>query len=302
MKSDLKILIAFLMNFLFSIAEFIGGFFTHSVAISSDALHDLGDSLSIGISYILEKISKRPATSKYTYGYIRFSVLGSLIQTAVLFSGSVIVIYSSVMRIIHPVAINYTGMIVMAVFGVVINFGAMLFTHGGKSLNQKAVSLHMLEDVLGWIVVLIGAIIMQFTDITYIDPILSIGVSLFSLAHAVHIFIEAMKILLLKTPDDINCEEVAKHIKEIDGITDVHHVHIWSFDGFAHNATLHVVSDNELSVIKDAVRKELAEHGITHSTIEIERSDEHCDAHECESKPAHQHRHHHHHHHHHEYH
>lgn len=297
MKSDLKILVAFLMNFLFSIAEFIGGFFTHSVAISSDALHDLGDSLSIGISYILEKISKRPANSKYTYGFIRFSVLGSLVQTAVLFSGSVIVIYSSILRIINPVKIDYTGMIVMAVFGVVINFAAMLFTHGGKSLNQKAVSLHMLEDVLGWIVVLIGAIVMKFTDISYIDPILSIGVALFSLSHAIHIFIDAMNILLMKAPDDINSDEVIEHLKEIDGVEDVHHLHIWTFDGFAHNVTVHIVTDGDLAAIKHAVRQELAEHGITHSTIEIERSDEHCDSHDCHPDTPHHDAHHHHHHH-----
>ena len=297
MKSDLKILVAFLMNFLFSIAEFIGGFFTHSVAISSDALHDLGDSLSIGIAYILEKISKRPANSKYTYGFIRFSVLGSLVQTAVLFSGSVIVIYSSILRIINPVEIDYTGMIVMAIFGVVINFAAMLFTHGGKSLNQKAVSLHMLEDVLGWIVVLIGAVIMKFTDITYIDPILSIGVALFSLSHAIHIFIDAMNILLMKAPDDINSDEVIEHLKEIDGVEDVHHLHIWTFDGFAHNVTVHIVTDGDLAAIKHAVRQELAEHGITHSTIEIERSDEHCDSHDCHPDTPHHDAHHHHHHH-----
>ena len=296
MKSDLKILVAFLMNFLFSIAEFIGGFFTHSVAISSDALHDLGDSLSIGISYILEKISKRPANNKYTYGFIRFSVLGSLVQTAVLFSGSVIVIYSSILRIINPVKIDYTGMIVMAVFGVVINFAAMLFTHGGKSLNQKAVSLHMLEDVLGWIVVLIGAIVMKFTDISYIDPILSIGVALFSLSHAIHIFIDAMNILLMKAPDDINSDEVIEHLKEIDGVEDVHHLHIWTFDGFAHNVTVHIVTDGDLAAIKHAVRQELAEHGITHSTIEIERSDEHCDSHDCHPDTPHHDAHHHHHH------
>lgn len=297
MKSDLKILVAFLMNFLFSIAEFIGGFFTHSVAISSDALHDLGDSLSIGIAYILEKISKRPANNKYTYGFIRFSVLGSLVQTAVLFSGSVIVIYSSILRIINPVKIDYTGMIVMAVFGVVINFAAMLFTHGGKSLNQKAVSLHMLEDVLGWIVVLIGAVIMKFTDISYIDPILSIGVALFSLSHAIHIFIDAMNILLMKAPDDINSDEVIEHLKEIDGVEDVHHLHIWTFDGFAHNVTVHIVTDGDLAAIKHAVRQELAEHGITHSTIEIERSDEHCDSHDCHPDTPHHDAHHHHHHH-----
>lgn len=282
MKSDLKILVAFLMNFIFSIAEFIGGFFTHSVAISSDALHDLGDSLSIGISYILEKISKRPANNKYTYGFIRFSVLGSLVQTAVLFSGSVIVIYSSILRIINPVKIDYTGMIVMAVVGVVINAAAMIFTYGGKSLNQRAVSLHMLEDVLGWVIVLIGAIVMKFTDITYIDPILSIGAALFSLSHAVHIFIDAMNILLLKAPDDINSDEIIEHLKSIDGVEDAHHFHIWTFDGFAHNVTVHIVTDGDLGEIKRAVRQELTEYGITHSTIEIERCDEvreHTDRH-----------------------
>jgi len=157
--------------------------------------------------------------------------------------------------------------------------------------------LHMLEDVLGWIVVLIGAVIMKFTDISYIDPILSIGVALFSLSHAIHIFIDAMNILLMKAPDDINSDEVIEHLKEIDGVEDVHHLHIWTFDGFAHNVTVHIVTDGDLAAIKHAVRQELAEHGITHSTIEIERSDEHCDSHDCHPDTPHHDAHHHHHHH-----
>ncbi|MBR5246131.1 MAG: cation transporter, partial [Clostridia bacterium] len=175
MRTEKNILIAFILNLSFSIFEIIGGFFTGSVAIVSDAIHDMGDAASIGISYFLEKKSKKQPDETYTYGYARFSVIGSVITTLILLFGSVMVIYNAVMRIFNPVEINYNGMIIFAVVGAVVNFIAAYFTKDGDSLNQKAVNLHMLEDVLGWIVVLIGAIIMRFTDISIIDPIMSIA-------------------------------------------------------------------------------------------------------------------------------
>ena len=300
MKSDLKILTAFILNLFFSIAEFIGGAVTGSVAIVSDAVHDLGDCMSIGFSFLLEKISKKRPDSHYTFGYIRFSVLGSLVQTLVLLSGSIIVIYNAVLRLINPVPINYDGMIILAVFGAVINFAATLFTHGGESLNQKAVSVHMLEDVLGWIVVLIGAIIMKFTDITVIDPIMSIGVALISLFYALKIFKSAIDVLLEKIPENIHADEIKEHLSEIDGVIDVHHLHIWSFDGASNAATLHVVTDREAHLIKKAIKEELKEHGIAHVTVEIETSDEHCHDTECipdfSGNNGHHHHHHRHHH------
>ena len=184
MKSEKNILIAFVLNLVFSIFEFVGGAITGSVAIVSDAVHDIGDALSIGVSYFLEKKSKKQPDEIYTYGYKRFSVMGSLITTVVLLFGSIAVIYNSVIRIFNPVEIDYGGMIVFAIIGVIVNFIAAWFTKEGDSLNQKAVNLHMAEDVLGWVVVLIGAIVMQFTDFVIIDSIMSVVVAIFILINA----------------------------------------------------------------------------------------------------------------------
>lgn len=167
MKTEKSILIAFLLNMFFSIFEIIGGIFTNSVAIISDAIHDFGDSVSIGISYFLEKKSKKKPDDKYTYGYTRYSILGATVTNTILIIGSILVIFNAIERIINPAQINYDGMIIFAVFGVAVNFLATYFTKNGHSLNQKAVSLHMLEDVLGWLVVLIGAIVIKFTRNIY---------------------------------------------------------------------------------------------------------------------------------------
>ena len=183
-KSESNILIAFILNLFFSVFELFGGIFTNSIAIISDAIHDFGDAISIGISYFLEKKSKKKPDNKYTYGYIRYSTLGALITNVILIVGSVLVIYGAIERFFNPVEINYNGMIVFAVFGVFVNFVAVYFTKGGKSLNQKAVNLHMLEDVLGWLVVLIGAIVVKFTEINRIDSVISIAVALFILVNA----------------------------------------------------------------------------------------------------------------------
>ena len=156
MKTEKNIFFAFILNLAFSVFEFAGGIFTGSVAIISDAIHDIGDAISIGISYFLERKSKKQPDEVYTYGYARYSVVGGVVTTLILLLGSVAVVYNAVIRIISPVPVNYGGMIVFAIVGVVVNGGAALFTRDGDSVNQKAVNLHMLEDVLGWIVVLIG--------------------------------------------------------------------------------------------------------------------------------------------------
>ena len=185
MKTEKNILIAFLLNLGFSVFEFFGGIFTGSVAILSDALHDLGDAISIGISWYFERLSKKQPDKKYTYGYKRYSVLGGLITTTVLIVGSLIVIFNAISRVFNPVSINYNGMIIFALIGASVNLCAAFFTKDGDSLNQKAVNLHMLEDVLGWLVVLAGAVIMRFTDIKIIDPILSLVVAVFILINSI---------------------------------------------------------------------------------------------------------------------
>ena len=297
MKTEKNILIAFILNLSFSIFEIIGGFFTGSVAIISDAVHDLGDATSIGISYFLEKKSKKQPDETYTYGYARFSVIGSVITTLILLFGSVMVIYNAILRIINPVEINYNGMIIFAIVGAVVNFVAAYFTKDGDSLNQKAVNLHMLEDVLGWIVVLVGAIVMRFTDISIIDPLMSMAVAIFILINAVKNLKEVLDLFLEKIPNNISIEEIKEHITKVDGVLGVHHIHIWSMDGHNNYATMHIVAKENSHTIKDKIREELKEHGIGHATLEIESPDDHCHEEHCHVEHTHSHSHHHHHHH-----
>ena len=295
MKTEKNILIAFILNLTFSIFELIGGLLTGSIAILSDSLHDIGDALSIGISYFLEKKSKQPSDNKYTYGYIRYSVLGGIITTMILFVGSIFVIYESIKRIINPIEIHYNGMIIFAIFGVIINSLASYFTREGDSINQKAVNLHMLEDVLGWVVVLIGSIIMRFTDIVYIDSILSILVALYIFINTFSNLKTIIDLFLEKTPDNIDIDELKKHLLSIDGVKDIHHIHIRSIDGYNNTSTLHAVVNKYDPEIKHAIKEELEEHNIGHSTIELELESEHCHDDNCEIKPTEQHHHHHHH-------
>lgn len=295
MKSQRNILIAFILNLAFSIFEFIGGAFTGSVAIISDAVHDMGDAASIGASYFLERKSKRQPDGVYTYGYTRYSVIGSVITTLILLLGSSGVIYNAILRIFSPVEIDYRGMMIFAVTGVVINLSAAIVTRDGDSLNQKAVNLHMLEDVFGWVVVLVGAIVMNFTDIKIIDPLLSIGVAIFILVNSVKNLREALELFLEKVPHGIDTSELKQHITAIDGVIGVHHLHIWSMDGQNNFATMHIVTDGNSHEIKNRVKKELQEHGIGHVTLELESADEHCHDEHCHIEPHNSHIHHHHH-------
>ena len=281
MKTQRNILIAFILNLLFSLFEFVGGLVTGSVAILSDAVHDIGDAASIGIAWLLEKKSKRQPDETHTYGYGRYAVLGSVITTLILLVGSCLVIYNAVRRILDPVEIRYDGMILFAVVGAAVNLAAAFATRGGDSMNQRAVNLHMLEDVLGWIVVLVGAIVMRFTDFALLDPILSVGVAAFILVNALQNLKEAVDLFLEKTPRGVDAGQIRKHLMERDGVLDIHHIHIWSMDGYHHYATMHVKTNADHHEIKDLIRQELAEHGIAHATLELEGADEHCHHETC---------------------
>ena len=297
MKTKGKIFVAFILNLLFSILEVIGGILTGSVAITSDAIHDFGDATSIGIAYFLERASDKKPNEKYTFGYARFSVLGGLITTLILLVSSVIVIYNAVLRIITPTTIDYNGMLIFALVGLVVNLFATYFTHGGKSINQKAVNLHMLEDVLSWLVVLIGSIVIRYTGLYIIDPIMSIIVALFIIINSLKNLIQILEIFLIKTPKDINIKQLIKHIQTVDGVIDVHHFHVWTIDGEINCATIHLVVKEKNRNIMMKVKEEMKEHGILHTTIEMELPEENCDDISCniksENKPCH-HNHHHH--------
>ena len=280
MKTSRNIFIAFILNLFFAIFEFIGGFLTNSVAIMSDSIHDIGDAFSIGISFFLEKKSHKDIDETHSFGYSRYSILGASITSIILLLGSIFVIYNAIERLFNPVDINYNGMLIFAIIGVIVNFVAAYFTKDGDNLNQKAVNLHMLEDVLGWVIVLIGSIIMKFTNINFIDSIMSLGVAIFILINAFNTFKESLNVLLEKVPEDVSIKEIKEHLLKIEGVLDISRIHIWSLDENKKCAIIHIIIDEKELInfidIKKEIREELHEHNIMHTTIEIETKNNLC--------------------------
>lgn len=272
MKTDRNILIAFILNISFSLLEIIGGFITNSISILSGAVHDLADAASIGISYFLEKKSKHRPNYKYTYGYVRYSILAAFITTIILLCGSLLVIYNAANRLFNPIDINYDGMIIIALIGILFNIIAVYKTKGGHSLNQESVNLHLLQDVLSWIVVLIGSILIKFTKINYIDSIMSFIISIYIIIHALKHLKIVLDLFLEKTPDNVNIRKIKKELLENKNIVSINHIHIWSMDGYNNYATLHaVINNDEVEKIEEYIKEYLKKKNISHTTIEIER-------------------------------
>ena len=272
MKIDRNILIAFILNLSFSLLEIIGGFITNSISILSGAVHDLADAASIGISYYLEKKSKHKPNYKYTYGYVRYSTLAAFITTIILLSGSLFVIYNAINRLFNPIDINYDGMIIIALIGILFNIIAVYKTKGGHSLNQEAVNLHLLQDALSWIIVLIGSILIKFTKINYIDSIMSLVISIYIIIHSLKHLKIILDLFLEKTPNNVNIRKIKKELLENKNIISIYHIHVWSLDGYNNYATLHaIINNDEVENMKEYIKDYLKKENISHSTIEIER-------------------------------
>ena len=280
-NSDSRIAWAFFLNVGFTIIEFIGGWLTNSTAIMADAVHDLGDSLSIGLAWLLNKISAKNANDTYSYGYQRFSLLGALINGVVLVSGSIWVLSEALPRLSNPEMPNAQGMILLSIFGVAVNGFAAYKLSRGKSLNERVLNWHLLEDVLGWIAVLIVAIVLLFAEIPILDPILSIGFTLFILFNVIKNLTETIKIFLQATPDEATRTKIVNDLDSLRFISDVHHVHLWSLDGNNHVLTAHLVLDKSVDQstqpsIKNEIATLLTPYKLSHTTIELEFPDEYC--------------------------
>lgn len=278
--------LAFFLNFGFSLIEFVGGFFTNSMAILSDAVHDLGDSLSLGLAWYFQKYSSKRRDKIYTYGYKRFSLIGALVNSIVLIVGSILILSESVPRLFHPKPANAEGMFLLAILGIIVNGIAYFRMHSDKNLNERVVSLHLLEDVLGWIAVLIGSAIMHFTYAPIIDPILSILIAIFVLSNVYRNLRDLFRIILQGTPEEIKTDDLVKSLEGVTSIDSVHDLHLWSVDGTYNVLTVHVVVTSELSMeqlseVKDSIRNILNKQGIEHITIEFETLDEHCGMENC---------------------
>lgn len=265
-----NILIAFLLNLGFSVFECFGGLITGSVAILSDAVHDLGDALAIGVSWFLERKSHRPPDDRYPYGYARFSVLGSAFTCGILLLGSVGVTVGAAGRLLHPIPIRTEGMLLFAVVGVAVNLIAAFVTRRGDSLNQKAVNLHMLEDVLTWTVVLVGAAVMRLTGWVVLDPLVSIGVAVYVFIRAAGHLRAVLEIFLEKAPAACPLAAVKAALLAVEGVRAVRRLQIRSIDGYTHAAEVCLVTDRDSASVKEAIRAALAAWSILQVTIEVE--------------------------------
>lgn len=272
---------AFFLNLGFTIIEFIGGWLTNSTAIMADAVHDLGDSLSIGLAWILSKIADKQADETYSYGFQRFSLLGALVNGAVLIGGSVWVLSEAIPRLSNPEMPHTEGMILLALFGVAVNgFAAYKLSHG-KSLNERILNWHLLEDVLGWVAVLLIALVLTFIELPILDPLLSIGFTLFILFNVAKSVIDTIKVFLQATPDRTIRKNIINDLKSLKNVKSVHHVHLWSLDGNNHVLTAHLelgLLDGDLTQkdIKQEISAILQRYQLSHTTIELELPDEVC--------------------------
>ena len=272
---------AFFLNVGFTIIEFIGGWLTNSTAIMADAVHDLGDSLSIGLAWLLNKVSDKSADESFSYGYQRFSLLSALINGAVLVGGSIWVLSEALPRLLNPQMPHAEGMIALAIFGVLVNGFAAYKLSAGKSLNERILNWHLLEDVLGWFAVLIVAIILLFVDLPILDPVLSIGFTLFILINVAKNLVSTIRIFLQATPDKTVRLKIINDLQSLTYISDVHHIHLWSLDGNNNVLTAHLTLNNSIdplvqTKIKDEIATLLIPYDLSHTTIELEFPNETC--------------------------
>jgi len=277
---------AFWLNITFSIIELVGGLFTNSMAIISDAVHDIGDAIAIGLAIVLEKFSHKQRDKNFSYGYRRFSTLSAFITSTVLLAGSIWIVTSAIPRLMKPEEVNSLGMLILAVVGIGFNGAAVLNIKKGSSLNAKAVRLHLMEDVLGWVAVLIGGGLIYFFNWLIVDPILSIAIAVYIMINAFINLKSVFTIFLQGVPHEINLKEIEKEIFNVEGVKEIHDMHLWSMDGNFNVLTLHAVVNEGLNPekvkhIKKDVRELLKTKGIQHLTIEIETNAEECELQNC---------------------
>jgi len=276
-----NIALAFWLNFGFALLEIVGGMLTNSVAIIADAIHDLGDSLAIAFAWIASKIAAKQPTQRYSYGYRRWSLLSALLSGLILLLGSGWVLSEAIPRLWQPQLPHTGGMFVLALLGVLVNGVAVLRLRRGKTQNEKVLSWHLLEDVLGWLAVMLGAILMYFTGWAWLDPALCIAFTLFIVLNVIRGLRQTVALFLQVTPDPELTQQISEQLSALDFVKAVHHLHLWSLDGEQHVLTMHVEITTPAELAQQLVYKQqiatlLAPYQLSHTTVEFEMTGERC--------------------------
>ena len=274
MKSSRNMTIAFLLNFSFAIIEFIFGLLFHSSAILADAVHDSGDAMAIGLSTLFEKISTKKEDRNYTLGYKRYSLLGALLTSVILLVGSTLVIVENVPKLLAPEKVNYDGMLVLGIVAIIVNTAASRVVSHGHSHNEFILSLHFLEDILGWLAVILVSLILRFTDWYFLDPLLSLVIAGFILSKALPKFWENIQIFLDHVPSDVDLGQLYQEIAVLENVRAITQLNVWTTDGLEKYAMLHICLENPnlLAETQIVLRQKLLAYGIAKVTIQTDES------------------------------
>lgn len=280
-SSSERITWAFFLNAAFTVVEIIGGLATNSTAILADAVHDLGDTLAIGTAWVLERMAGREADSRYTYGYRRLSLFGALFNAVVLVTGSVLVLYTAVPRLLEPTMPHPEGMLGLALLGIAVNGAAVWKLRGGQTQNEKVLNWHLLEDVLGWVAVLVVSVLLLFFDWPILDPLLAIGFTLFILVNVLRLLRQTLHLFFQGAPGEGLQAQLRESLLQLPEVAGVHHDHVWSLDGEHHVYTAHLQLAESLPAaaqvdLKGRIAVRLQPFGLTHTTIELELPEEAC--------------------------
>lgn len=272
MKTKHAVWLAFFLNLSYAIVEFIAGGVFGSSAVLADSVHDLGDAIAIGISAFLETISNREEDSHYTLGYKRFSLLGALVTAVILMTGSVLVILENITKLFHPQPVNDEGILWLGIIAVSINVLASLVVRKGKTKNESILSLHFLEDTLGWVAVILMAIVLRFTDWYILDPLLSLVISIFILSKAILRFWSTLKIFLDAVPEGVDIQRVKSDLEQLDHVASINQLNLWTMDGLEKNAIVHVCLKEieQMELCKESIRTLLKNYGFQNITIEVD--------------------------------
>lgn len=281
MKAKYTVWVAFFLNLSYAIVEFIAGGIFGSSAVLADSVHDLGDAIAIGISAFLESISNREEDSHYTLGYKRFSLLGAMITAVILMTGSVLVILENIAKIFHPQSVNDEGILWLGIIAIIINVLASLVIRKGQTKNESILSLHFLEDTLGWVAVILMAIVLRFTDWYILDPLLSLAISFFILSKALPRFWRTLKIFLDAVPEGVDIQKIKTDLAELDHVASINQLNLWTMDGLEKNAIVHVCLKEmeHMETCKESIRIFLKDCGLQNITIEVDANLESHQAH-----------------------
>lgn len=272
-KAGENLAFVFFMNLAFNIIVIAGGLATNSMAILSDCIHDLSDTISIALAWFLERIAQKDSSDKYSYGYQRFSILGAVIISVFVIIMALVILNEAIPRLFAPEEVDAGGMLVVAVVGIVFKSLSVYRLHRGETFNERAILFHQLGDVFEWIAILILSLVLMFWDgAPYLDPFVSIGIALWLIFNLGRNLIKSVRVLLQKTPDNFDVEEFKASINAIDGVAGIGDFHVWSLDGIDSVLTLKVSIDN--MQMQDEIKKEIytiaSKYHIVDITIEFD--------------------------------